>query len=679
MLFIILTIVGSCFIKSVTKEKKIPIPYSFILLIYGLLIGVLTKYVFLEEHKELIYSWANLDPHIMLSVFIPPLIYESSFNIDYHTIKKLKYQILFLAMPCVLFSSCLTGLVIKLFESSFNWGSAFLLGSILSATDPIAVVNILKNLGVSHKLLVLIEGESLLNDGTAYCLFVILEHALEKSITFELILGQFCLLTFGGLIIGLILGFIFNEIIKRIFNDEDIELSLSIISCYVTFYISEKLIGCSGILSIVAQGLYISYTRQTGFSPDLIQTLEHVWSFLSSIINNIIFVLAGLIIFLEVSYEHISGNEVGGLILLYLTISIIRFIMVGIFYLIFKNSEYGISKVNALILSLSGLRGEITLLLSLIVKLEFHLSEEIKDKICFYSSGIVILTILINSYLVKYIVNKCMTDKEQELTLDENILQVKKHLFNVNNELICKLKQNEFFIKTNWQKIEQEYKQQNDNNMIELDIISNEEKQEQDQDLMMESKKIFLQCLKKEYWSLFKRHMIYKDVVVKLIEIIDNVLDKEDFDWSMSISPYCSTKGDNYWNQCLDIEILNLCFGKCFQIYNIKHNYNIVVGYIMGQREVLTKLCDIIDNVEIFEELEKCSQKSEKMGLKFLKKIEEIYPKLVSDMETNQVSYMILKNQEVYLNRLYNDGELSEKLYEKFIHDIHKQEYTLHL
>ena len=99
----------------------------------------------------------------------------------------------------------------------------------------------------------------------------------------------------------------------------------------------------------------------------------------------------------------------------------------------------------------------------------------------------------------------------------------------------------------------------------------------------------------------------------------------------------------------------------------------------MGQREVLTKLCDIIDNVEIFEELEKCSQKSEKMGLKFLKKIEEIYPKLVSDMETNQVSYMILKNQEVYLNRLYNDGELSEKLYEKFIHDIHKQEYTLHL
>ena len=678
MLFIILTIVGSCFIKSITKEKKIPIPYSFILLIYGMLIGILTKYVFLEEHKKLMYYWANLDPHIMLSVFIPPLIYESSFNIDYHTVKKLKYQILFLAMPCVLFSSCLTGLIIKLFESSFSWGSAFLLGSILSATDPIAVISILKTLGVSHKLLVLIEGESLLNDGTAYCLFVILEHAIESSLTFKFVVGKFCLLTFGGLVVGLFLGFLFNEIIKRIFNDEDIELSLSIISCYVTFYISEKLFGCSGILSIVAQGLYISYTRQTGFSPDLIQTLEHIWSFLSSIINNIIFVLAGLIIFLEVSYDHISGHEVGGLILLYLTISVIRFIMIGIFYLIFKNSEYGISKVNALILSLSGLRGEITLLLSLIVKLEFHISEEVKDKICFYSAGIVILTILINSYLVKYIVNKCMTDKEQELVLDENILQVKKHLLNANNELICKLKQNEFFLKTDWLKIEQKYKKQNNVDMIELDIISsNEEKQDEEQ--IIESKKIFLQCLKKEYWLLFEKHMIYKDVVVKLIEIIDNVLDKEDLDWSMSISPYCSTRSDSYWNRFLDIQILNSCFGKCFQIYNIKHNYNIVVGYIMGQREVLTKLCEVIDNVEIFEELEKCSQKSEQMGMEFLKKIEKIYPKLVSEIETNQVSYMILKNQEVYLNRLYNDGELSEKLYEKFIHDIHKQEYILHL
>ena len=677
MLFIILTIVGSCFIKSITKEKKIPIPYSFLLLIYGLFIGILTKYIFLEEHRKSMYSWANLDPHIMLSVFIPPLIYESSFNIDYHTIKKLKYQILFLAIPCVLFSSCLTGLVIKLFESSFNRESAFLLGSILSATDPIAVINILKTLGVSHKLLILIEGESLLNDGTAYCLFVILEHAIEGHLTFEFVVGKFCLLTFGGLAVGLFLGFIFNEIIKRIFNNEDVELSLSIISCYITFYISEKLLGCSGILSIVAHGLYISYTRQTGFSPNLTKTLEHIWSFLSSVINNIIFVLAGLIIFLEVSYENISGYDIGGLILLYLSISVIRFIMIGVFYLFFQNAEYGISKVDALILSLSGLRGEITLLLSLIVKLEFHLSEEVKDKICFYSSGIVILTILINSYLVKYVVNKYMTNKEHELVLDERILHVKEHLSNVNNELICKLKQNEFFLKTDWDKIDQKYKSHN-NSDVELNIMSDDEKK-QEEDVMIESRKIFLQCLKKQYWCLFDRHMIYKDVVVKLIEIVDNVLDTEDLDWSMSISPYCSTRSDSYWNRFLDIQILNSCFGKCFQIYNIKHNYNIVVGYIMGQREVLTKLCEVIDNIEIFEKLEKCSQKSEQMGIKFLKKIEKIYPKLVSEIETNQVSYMILKNQEMYLNKLYNDGELSEKLYEKFIHDIHKQEYILHL
>ena len=88
MLFLILTILGSCFIKTVTKNKKIPIPFSFILLIYGVFIGILSKYVFLEEHKKVIEAWSFTDPHLMLAIFVPPLIYESTFNIDYHIIKK---------------------------------------------------------------------------------------------------------------------------------------------------------------------------------------------------------------------------------------------------------------------------------------------------------------------------------------------------------------------------------------------------------------------------------------------------------------------------------------------------------------------------------------------------------------------------------------------------------------
>ena len=490
MLFIILCIVGSCIIKHLTIKFTTRIPYSFLLLVYGLIIGLLAKYVFYEEHGEVINTWSHLDPHAMLMIFVPPLIYESSFNIDYHIVKKYMWQLLFLTLPGVIFSTFVCGLMIKSFESSFDWISCFILGSILSATDPIAVINILRDLGVSKKLLILIEGESLFNDGTAYTVFILLKYGVKHTITASYIVSTFSQLTFGGILFGLFMGFLFNTIIKRIYDDNSIELSLSIISCYVTFYISENLLHLSGILSIVSHGLYISYTGRTGTTPNLRITLEHLWEFLSSIINNIIFVLAGVIILLNVSYDNIKAVDIGYLIILYIFLNVSRFIMVGVLYICFKNIGYGLLRNDAIVLALSGLRGEITLLLSLIVKLEFDLPEDIKDKICFYSFGIVILTILINSFFVKCFTNKFLQNK-QELLLDERILNIENHLCNISAELIYEMQQNEFFLKADWTKINKQFREKNnDNNEIELEIRSDDDTESKC--VLKESKKIFL-------------------------------------------------------------------------------------------------------------------------------------------------------------------------------------------
>ncbi len=678
MLFILLCMVGSCIIKHLTTKFTTPFPYSFLLLTYGIFIGILAKYVFLNEEKEIIYTWSHTDPHSMLMIFVPPLIYESSFNIDYHIFKKYLWHFLFLTIPGVIFSTAITGLVVKSFETSFDWISCFILGSILSATDPIAVINILQNLGVSKKLLILIEGESLLNDGTAYTVFVLLKYGVNNTITFPYIVETFSQLTFGGIVFGIFMGFLFNNIIKRIYDNNIVELSFSIVSCYITFYISEHLLHLSGILSIVSHGLYISYTGRTGTTPSLRTTLEHLWEFLSYVINNIIFVLAGVIIFLNVSYDNINGSDIGYLFILYICLNICRIILVSFLYIFFRKIGYGLSKMDAIILSLSGLRGEITLLLSLIVKLEFELSEEIKDKICFYSFGIVILTILVNSSIVKFITNKYISNNKQEELLDEQILHIEDHLSDLSDELIYEMKQNEFFLKANWEKITKQFltKVNNQNEDIELQIQNDNI---ENRPVLMESKKIFLQCLKKQYWNLFDRHMIYKDVVVKLIELIDNVLDSEDLDWSLSIDQYCCITSSSCFENFFYKKISKCCFGKCIQIYNIKHHYNIVEAYIMGQREVLTKLSNLITDNEIFEELEKYSNKSEERGIKFLKQIETAYPKLVKEIETNQVTYLILKNQEKYLKELFNNGEISDKLYNKFNNKIHKKEYMLHL
>ncbi len=381
---------------------------------------------------------------------------------------------------------------------------------------------------------------------------------------------------------------------------------------------------------------------------------------------------------MNVSYDNISSVDVGYLFILYICLNIFRGILVGFLFLFFRKIGYGLSKIDTIILSFSGLRGEITLLLSLIVKLEFELSEEIKDKICFYSFGIVILTILVNSSIVKFITNKYILNDKREELLDEQILHIEDHLSNLSDELIYEMKQNEFFLKANWEKITKQFltNNNNQNEQIELEVQNDNT---ETRPVLMESKKIFLQCLKKQYWNLFDRHMIYKDVVVKLIELVDNVLDSENLDWSSSIDQYCCTISSSCYEKFFYNNISKCCFGKCIQIYNIKHHYNIVEAFIMGQREVLTKLSDLINDNEIFEQLEDYSNKSEEKGIKFMKEIEIKYPKLVKDIETNQVTYLILKNQERYLKDLFNNGEISDKIYDKFNDKIHKKEYMLQL
>jgi NhaP-type Na+/H+ or K+/H+ antiporter len=110
--------------------------------------------------------WANINPDLLLAVFLPALLFESSFSMEIHQIKKCMAQMVLLAGPGVLISTFFLGSALKLtFPYNWNWKTSLLLGGLLSATDPVAVVALLKELGASKKLSTIIEGESLMNDG----------------------------------------------------------------------------------------------------------------------------------------------------------------------------------------------------------------------------------------------------------------------------------------------------------------------------------------------------------------------------------------------------------------------------------------------------------------------------------------------------------------------------------
>ncbi|EMS54652.1 Sodium/hydrogen exchanger 8 [Triticum urartu] len=161
-----------------------------------------------------IVTWANINPDLLLAAFLPALLFESAFSMEAHQIKKCMAQMLLLAGPGVLMSTFLLGTALKLTSPyDWNWETSLLLGGLLSATDPVAVVAVLKELGTSKKLSTIIEGESLMNDGVA--------------------LG----LAFA--IISLLwLGFTFNDTI--------LEMTLTLAVSYIAFYTVQDALKYSG-------------------------------------------------------------------------------------------------------------------------------------------------------------------------------------------------------------------------------------------------------------------------------------------------------------------------------------------------------------------------------------------------------------------------------------------------
>lgn len=172
-----------------------------------------------------------------------------------------------------------------------------LFGSIISATDPVAVVALLKELGASKRLSTMIEGESLLNDGTAMVVFlVILEFAHGNELSAGDIIGMFARLSLGGTILGIVAGIILSLMLKRIHNNGVLEVNSTIFVSYIVFYVAENTpLHVSGILAIVALGLYMTNKGKTQISTESEHSVHHVWGFIGFLAETVIFILSGII------------------------------------------------------------------------------------------------------------------------------------------------------------------------------------------------------------------------------------------------------------------------------------------------------------------------------------------------------------------------------------------------
>ena len=348
------------------------VPYTVILILFGMLAGFLSIFtqwddsingynfhchLFQNQTKKpngcnfalgecLCQNWfgrlnvnilADLSPHVILYVFLPPLIFESAFFMDIHIFVRSFTGIVALAVLGVCVATVVTGLFLYYVASNFtgscvnysplaNFDTAMMMGAMLSATDPVAVVQLLKSLGASPSLGTLIEGESLLNDGTAYAMFLIFqarsqwyevatymedkacmkgsvgfENVTECSVgTLENVQGQtiittFLLLVAVGPVIGYIVGTLAVMIVEFVYNDVIVETTMTVLAAYTSWCVAEY-VKSSGVLAVVVTGLCMSHGRGLAFTEHAKHFLHEFWEMIGYLLNTFVFIISGTII-----------------------------------------------------------------------------------------------------------------------------------------------------------------------------------------------------------------------------------------------------------------------------------------------------------------------------------------------------------------------------------------------
>ena len=262
--------------------QALNIPYPIVLVVGGLGLG------FIPGTPDVV-----LQPDLVLVIFLPPLLYSAAFFANLHDLKRDLRSISLLAIGLVLTTMCVVAVVAHEVVDGMSWGAAFTLGAIVSPTDPVAATAIARRLRVPRRIVSILEGESLVNDGTA---LVAYKAAVAAAVggTFSLLdaSADFVLGAAGGIAIGFAVGWVISEI-RRLIDDIPVEITMSLLSGYAG-YVPAEAIGASGVLAAVTVGIVLGWRAPVISTASMRLTGYAMWEILVFLLNALLFVLIGL-------------------------------------------------------------------------------------------------------------------------------------------------------------------------------------------------------------------------------------------------------------------------------------------------------------------------------------------------------------------------------------------------
>ena len=344
----------------------------------------------------------ELTPELILAILLPPLLFEAAFHLNFDHLRRNVGTILLLAIPGVIVTMLITGGIVS-FGGGLPLGAALVFGALIAATDPVSVVGIFRRIGAPKRMEVLLEGESLFNDGTAIVLFGIALAAMGTG-QLDVVQGaiDFVIVGGGGVLVGLVLGVIAIPLLARI-DDHLVETTLTTVLAFGSYLVAEQL-AVSGVLAVVTAGLIAGNVGRRQMSPTTRIAVLNFWEYVAFLANSVIFLVIGL----QVDLPRLVSNW--------------QLILWAILGVLVSRADgiYGLSRLGRPIPSnwrhvmwWGGLRGAIALALALSIPLSMG---EDRSTLLDMAFGVVLFTLLVQGLSMEGLVKRLglVTQSEEQ-------------------------------------------------------------------------------------------------------------------------------------------------------------------------------------------------------------------------------------------------------------------------
>src|SRR6201997_4445268 len=270
--------------------KRLRIPYTVSLVLGGLLLGVIQLPILSPLQPGHRPDW--LTPDVILILFLPALVFEGSVKLDVREMLRNSVPLLLLANVGVVLAALVTGYLVH-WLIGLPVLIALLFGAIISATDPISVLAIFKDLRMDKRLSLIVEGESLLNDGTAAALFqIVLAGIISGHVGVSKGVGQFLFAVLGGVALGSFLGYVASRLTRTI-DDPELQITVTAVVAYSSYLLAYQL-HLSGIIATASAGLIVGNLGTKNCSAQTKTALEAFWAYVAFLMNSLVFLLIGL-------------------------------------------------------------------------------------------------------------------------------------------------------------------------------------------------------------------------------------------------------------------------------------------------------------------------------------------------------------------------------------------------